>query len=509
MTKVVILSVPYLEPYPAVAPILLSACLNKNNIGAVGIDFNIELLKNFANYDWWPSFKNMLCNGHLHSEKLPRRALINILKFTKKFLLDVNQKHNPTHIGLSIFTNESLDFSLVMSFLIRRYLPHCKIIAGGKGLEVHNSHATDSLKHYDIFINQCIADMVIVGDAEQEIVAAVAENKSGVIFAKSQSAADLDQVPLPQWSDYDLTIFDDLAKFRDQEHEYDEPHFAITASKGCIRKCTFCDVASFWPDFIYRNPENVANEILSYYRNTGIRKFRFTDNLINGSVSNYRKINQILADTVPNTLDYNGYAIFRGKNQMPVEDFELAARAGCTLWNIGVESGSQRIRYDMGKKFTDSDLDWSVKMLHKVGIKQVWLLIVGYPSETEEDFEQTMELMRRYAHLNNDSMIQYGITPTFGLLDNSPIFNNPVLLKKYGLEHNIGNPHAQRFWTSTTNPENTFPVRLDRWRRLMQLCEDLNYSKQADGFPLDKWQKELISLEKLYNDYQSANKITN
>jgi len=500
MTRVVILSVPYLEPYPAVAPILLSACLNKNSISAVGIDFNIKLLDNFANCAWWPSFKNMLCNGYLHSEKLPRRALLDILKFTRKFLLDIKQKHNPEYIGLSVFTSESLDFSLVLSYLIRRYLPDCKIIAGGKGLEVSVS-SENSTKHYDVFVNSAIADLVIVGDAEHEIVTAIKNSKSGLIIADQLSAEDLDNIPLSQWSDYDLQIYSKLSNFRDQEQKYDEPHYFITASKGCVRSCSFCDVASFWPKFIHRNPEKVANEILSLWRNTGVKKFRFTDNLINGSVSNYRKINEILARDAPRQLDYGGYAIFRGKNQMPVEDFELAARAGCTMWSIGVESGSEKIRYDMGKKFTDDDLDWSVNLLHKVGITQSWLVMVGYPSETDEDFELTLDMFKKYAHLNKNGMITYGLTPTFALLDNSPIMNNPVLLKKYGLGHNISKPNYQKFWTSSVNPSNTFPVRLDRWRKLVQLCEDLKYQKQG-GFPIDKWQKELNSLEKLYYENQ-------
>ena len=505
MTKIVILSVPYVEPYPAMAPILLSACLNNAGIDAIGIDFSIKFIENFAKKPYWTEIKNILCNGYLHPDlRLQRRTLIDILKFTKSFLIDVKIKYNPEWLGLSIFTNESLDFSFVLSYLIRKYLPSVKIIAGGKGIEVASTIEHTSEKHYEVFINQGLVDAVIVGDAEESIIDVIKNNKSGIIYSKPQTASDLDKIPLPQWNQYDLKIYSELAQHRDSDMKYDEPYFIVTSSKGCVRNCTFCDVASFWPKFIYRNPENVAQEIITTYKNTGIKKLRFTDNLINGSVSNYRKINEILVAEIPGEVEYDGYAIFRGKDQLPQSDFDLAAAAGCKMWNVGVESGSEKIRFDMGKKFTDEDLDWSVKNLHRVGIKQVWLLIVGYPSETDHDFDLTLKMLEKYAPLAANKMIQIGVTPTFALLDNSPIFNNKALIEKYGLRHNIGQPMYQKFWTSSINKENTFGVRAKRWHKLIETTEKLGYAKQY-GFPIEKWRDEVINLEKIWHDSQSKN----
>ena len=42
----------------------------------------------------------------------------------------------------------------------------------------------------------------------------------------------------------------------------------------------------------------------------------------------------------------------------------------------------------MRKKFTNDDLDWFVTNLGKRKIKMKFLLIVGYPTETEEDFQE-------------------------------------------------------------------------------------------------------------------------
>jgi radical SAM superfamily enzyme YgiQ (UPF0313 family) len=494
--KVVIISVPYCEPYPMVAPVLLSACLNQAGIPAVGIDFNAKFVAEFHNRPYYSNLKNFLCMGHLVNDQMDPGMFRDIYKFTKRFLQELHQEHNPEYVGLSIFTSESLDFGLVLSYMLRRYFPNTKILAGGKGLEVDH---TPGLKQYKRWADNGIADLVVVGDAEAEVVASIQYHKTGLVISNPQTKFDLDQIPVPAWQDYNLEFYSQIASARDNQIKNTEPYMAITGSKGCVRKCTFCDVASFWPDFIYRDPVRVADEIIHNYIHTGIKNFHFTDNLINGSISNYRAMNQRLIEKVPGLINYQGYAIFRGRDQMPDEDFKLAAAAGCQSWVVGVESGSEKVRYDMKKKFNNDDLDWSVRALHKYNISQSWLLMVGYPSETHEDFVETQQLLKRYAHLSTNNMIQIGITPTFSLLPNSPLLNDTELVKQYGFDHHQRSPLTDKFWVSSRYLDNNYPVRSQRWKQLVSLAQELGYSFQS-GMPIDKWQKEIASLDEIYND---------
>lgn len=139
----------------------------------------------------------------------------------------------------------------------------------------------------------------MVGDCEHVIAKLLKENINGVYVSPQQTPEDLDNSPSPKWDDYDLSIYH---KLNLSAEVLDEAYMTITASKGCIRKCTFCDVASFWPKYVYRNPVSVADELIGAYRATGIKNFLFTDNLMNGSVTNYRKINQRLVEIIPNTI---------------------------------------------------------------------------------------------------------------------------------------------------------------------------------------------------------------
>jgi radical SAM superfamily enzyme YgiQ (UPF0313 family) len=494
--KVVLLSVPYCEPYPIVAPVLLAGCLEHAGITAQAFDFNIDFYHHFSSDSQWAEYRNFLSIGYLVRPKFNIRLYKNIFRFTKQYIKKIINNHDPEYIGLSIFTSESIDFGLVLSYIIRKHFPKLKIIAGGKGLEVTDGNNT---YHYQKWIDLGVVDAVVKGDAETAIINLVKNNLTGVIIAAKQTKEDLDIIPLPKWEDYNFSSYSSVKEQLKQQDAY----LTVTASKGCVRQCTFCDVASFWPDYIYRDPVKVANEIIFNYQSTGITKFYFTDNLINGSVSNFRTMNEILVSTIPNTIEYGGYAIFRGRNQMPEDDFYLAQKAGNYKWSVGVESGSEKVRFDMKKKFTNDDLDWSVNMLLKYGIQQNWLLIVGYPSETEEDFKATKDLLIKYNSFASDKKITIQITPTFMLLNNSPLLTNNQLSEEYGLAHLKNQDFLNaKFWTSKKYLDNDYPTRSRRWKELMSLTESLNYSF-GPGMPVDKWREEITNLDKIYEQQKT------
>jgi radical SAM superfamily enzyme YgiQ (UPF0313 family) len=506
MTQVVILSVPYTEPLPMVAPALLSACLNRNQIPAIGIDLSIEFLHEFIDKPYWSSLKNLLALG-ITPDKLSIQSVKDILRFIRKQCKNIKKEHDPEYIGLSIFTNESINFSYILIPYIRKYLPNTKIMLGGRGLEL--LCGIENRAHYEKYYDHGMADICIVGDAETAIVDAIKNNETGIYFANQQTREDLDKIPVPQWTDYDFSFYKKFQNHKLVNNEdnpmlgEDSHYFTITGSKGCVRQCTFCDVASFWPKYIYKDGEKIADEIIAAYNQTGMTNFIFTDNLINGSISHYKKMNIKLADTIPNTIKYSGYAIFRSKAQMPAEDFELAKTAGCNKWAVGVESGSEKVRYDMKKKFSNDDLDHGILNLHKNRILQTWLLMVGYPTETDKDYIETKNLLIRYASLSKDNMIMISVTPTFMILNNSPLIQNETLRDSYKINYDHSKQHLSRFfWTSETNPENTFETRYNRWYELINLSQDLGYTFNKE-MPLIKWKDELDNMKKIYNETKS------
>jgi len=465
---VVILGIPYTYPSPLVAPVLLSACLEKHGISAIGLDLNIDFIEHFYNNPKWGVLKNAITYNS-SAEKLPRSTVVDVIRFIRKKLVEIRNTHNPKIIGLSIFTNESVNFSYLTIPIIRSVMPDVKIMVGGRGME--NVCRINNMPFYKVYHTHGMVDVVVVGDSEFSIVDAVKNDQTGIVYSPQQTKQDLDNIPLANWENYDLKKYTNYQN----SHTYTEPNYlSITASKGCVRRCSFCDVATFWPEYIFRDGYSVAEEIINAYKKTGIKTFKFTDNLINGSVTEYRKMNQMLAQEIPNTINYNGYAIFRGANQMPDTDFELASKAGCDLWSVGVESGSEAVRYHMRKKITNDDMDHSVKQLYRVGIKQKHLYIVGYPTETDDDFEQTLDALRRYQHMRDSIEVQ--VTATFQMLEASPLLKNSLFHDELGIRFPYPHLNADtHLWTVDINPTNTFPERVRRYDKFIETLQVCGY----------------------------------
>ena len=59
--------------------------------------------------------------------------------------------------------------------------------------------------------------------------------------------------------------------------------------------------------------------------------------------------------------------------------------------DIGVESGSEKVRNDIKKGFTEEDMHHTLESLLENGIQVRLLFLVGYPTETEEDFSKNVK----------------------------------------------------------------------------------------------------------------------
>jgi radical SAM superfamily enzyme YgiQ (UPF0313 family) len=473
--KVVILSVPFTVPVPMLAPALLSGCLNNSGISSVGLDFSFSFYSEFRRRPWWGKLSARLSLGRHLCDNMPVNINVKILRHLIGYLKSIKEQYDPEWIGLSIFTGQSMTFSFSMIKMIRKYLPDTKIVLGGGAMNLPDLRGQF----------KDIVELIIVGDAEVSFIEAIKQSSRGIIFSPQQTNQDLDNAVPPDWSGYNLAAY----------NMGSGTYLPITASKGCVRKCTFCDVHAYWPKYIYRDGAKVADTIIDNYQKTGITNFRFTDNLINGSLSHFRKMNERLSEIIPRTIKYNAQAIIRSSTSSPESDFELAASAGCDQLFIGVESGSEKVRNDMKKKFSNCDIEHSALLYHRHKIRQVWMFIVGYPTETEEDFQETLNLLIQYKTLAKDNLI-ISVTPPFMLLENSPLATNHEL-EYYGLSKDTTLPEAHWFWESSVNPENTFPERASRWRRFYKTVTDNRYS-WSKGMDLPGILTQLTEYEKMY-----------
>jgi radical SAM superfamily enzyme YgiQ (UPF0313 family) len=176
------------------------------------------------------------------------------------------------------------------------------------------------------------------------------------------------------------------------------------------------------------------------------------------------------------------------------------SEAGAKLFKIGIESGSERVRYDMKKHFSNDDIEWFTDNCAKYNIKQLWLMFVGYPTETEEDFNDSLRLLEKYEKYARSGHVQVHFSLPMMLTSNSNFLRK--YSKEYGLEHN-NDKWSDFFWTSKKYTFNTFDVRLERWKKIITLTKDLGYFTKENKRQEQKF-LELEGLERVYKDYKNG-----
>jgi hypothetical protein len=280
----------------------------------------------------------------------------------------------------------------------------------------------------------------------------------------------LDQFATPSYQQIDFDHYDTADTGR---------HIiSITGSRGCVRRCSFCDVGHMWKKYRYRSGQHIANEVVKHFEQTGVTDFWFTDSLINGSLKQFNELTAHFAENrarVPglNQLTYTGQFIIRPKQSHPEEMYQRMRDSGCEQVIIGVESGSESVREHMGKQFSNDDIDWHFHMCEKYGIKNWLLMIVGYPTETEQDFEASKNLLRRsQRYVLNHTILGVNLQYMMAVLPNTPL----VTMNELGLHFLEDFQEAYINWHSTANPDLTLARRYQRFAELVETALDLRYN---------------------------------
>ena len=498
MKNVLTINVPFTVDWavPYGLPVV-NGILKNQGYSVESWDLSIKLTNQFENYPEFKNFYQACTIGGYVKSAVSRSFVKTIVRWMRQEIKNKISTYKPDIILLSVFSSQSVDLVAPISTWLRNFSPDSYILIGGRGLD--NIEKQSNISYGEYFAQYLPINATYCGDAENDLLHVIESTYQGHYVAKPLNSENLVNVPPADWTGIDFSQY--------KGYSTQSLRIPFTASKGCVRQCTFCDVGGSWPKFVYRKGADVAHELIDLYHQTGINKIEFTDNLINGSISNFREMNTILANKLPNTLDYMGYAICRPSNELPSSDFDLAKKAGASLLRVGIESGSHRIRHDMKKKFTNEDINWFAVNCERVNIQQRWLLFCGYPSETEEDFQETLELLDRYKHIAQAGKLKGYLSLPMTLTSGSGFVRNYA--HEYGLEHNSQDRWSDFFWTSTHYPKNTFEVRLDRWYRLYSRLEQHGYLVDLENNnALQRLQqerlKEVAGLEQIYQEYKNA-----
>jgi radical SAM superfamily enzyme YgiQ (UPF0313 family) len=471
-------------PEVTLAPAILKKYLLDADISSTIVDVNIRFYKEIDTdkinqvYQWLTSA--------IELDFPDVKELYN--KFNDKWARKIVEL-NPKFVGMNIFTYQSQRSGTLLAKRIKELNPDVKIIFGGAG--VSSIGIGSDVDFANKLLQEKAIDFFIRGPAEESLVQLIKGEQSAQINAVKHYRVDdkiLKDVKYPDFADYDFS-------------QYNKRALPIISSRGCVRKCSFCDV-HLTSKYQYRQGKDVFDEMVHQSQQYGINYFTFTDSLNNGNLKEFIVLLTLLADynsKTDNPIRWHSQYIIRAQNQLPDDYWELMSKSADEI-SIGIETGSDIVREHMNKGFTNDDIDYTFSQCFKYNIKVIVLIIVGYPTETRKDFQDTLDFFTKYQSLANNTIISVAVGNGLSITPNTPLMNNAANWHIELDEKSVDN------WIAHDNPELTLDERIWRVETLSEHLTKLGYNFLGTGDELAKLKYE-IPIYKKRNQVKKLIKI--
>lgn len=502
--------------YPPAGLAFMAGVCERTGVEYQTVDLNVEFFKHTDQDTWDQVFLHITLGKPL--DELPAPLLTQVDNFLDHVVATINQ-YAPDCVAMTLLT-------YVQQYWAERFWSRLRpqfagiIMAGGPGVSVPGvAVKTDSPTFGQDMVQKGLIDYYVLGEGDlilEEFFLGNRElpglNHVGAHNIWQPQLDDLDQFATPS---YRKIAFDGYLPVEGYKESDDKKYLiSLTGSRGCVRRCSFCDIGHLWKKYRYRSGPHIADEILKHHLETGATDFWFTDSLINGSLKQFYDLMTRLTEhkqTVDALKDlrYNGQFIIRPRSDHPERLFQLLSESGCNRLSIGIESGSESVRDHMGKKFSNADIDWHFEMCEKYQIKNWILLITGYPTETEQDHQDTLDMLtRNQKYILNHTILGINLQHVMALLPNSPIAN----MSELGLHFHDASPggtHGSYInWLAESNPTLTLARRYQRFAELAEASVRLRYNlpteiiyflKQHSEQPDGQVQTPIISESSILN----------
>ncbi|MBU0461790.1 MAG: B12-binding domain-containing radical SAM protein [Nanoarchaeota archaeon] len=193
-----------------------------------------------------------------------------------------------------------------------------------------------------------------------------------------QLIEDLDEIPF-----IDRTLFTN-----DPYKKGGSAEAAVISSRGCNYNCVFCSVPSLCRRRVrFRSVNNVVDEIELLHRMYGVTSIRFMDDNFTHKLDRVRELS---SEFIKRGINIKWRALSRLEN-IDEETLSLMKQAGCYLLSFGIESANRDVQR-LIRKIVDLDkLKKTLQICKKIGIKTKGFFTIGYPDETDDQINQTID----------------------------------------------------------------------------------------------------------------------
>ncbi len=314
---------------------------------------------------------------------IPEKVILDLVGIISEFFSQLGHyffnllnKEKPGVLGLTVYS-DTLPASMFVFKRIREEYPHLRTVMGGGVFADLLAPGSPNLTFF-LEKTKSYIDKIIIGEGELLFLKWLRGELP--VDQRVYTLADINGETL------DLTGVEtlDLGDFDLQKY----PYLVSYTSRSCPFQCSFCSETVQWGKYRKKKPHQVVTELKELRHRYGSQLFLLSDSLLNPVINGIAK--ELIESK--ESIYWEGW-LRADKAVCDINNTQLWRQGGFYHARIGAESGSPHVLKLMGKKITPTQIRDALFSLSQVGIKTSTLWIVGYPGETEQDFQQTLGLI--------------------------------------------------------------------------------------------------------------------
>ena len=347
--------------------------------------------------------------------KAPHDDTVNIYAdICRQLVFPVIEDEKPDLIGISIGTPVQLMSGITFSTLIKEKYPDIHVTVGGNII----TRLRDEFPKKEKFFGTAF-DSIIFYEGEQAMVRLVEaldgklpmEKVPNLIYRGEDGNIRVNETHQEKVSELPPPDFEGIPWEKYFSPERIVPYLG---TRGCYwGKCTFCDHGAGYIDqFRAKHADQIIEELEHLKKTCNAKHFLFTDESFPPAL--FKKLPPLM---IEKNLDIYWTTLIRFESSLlEPEVWDRAAESGCRSLYFGLESANDRV-IKLVKK--DTNIDAAVVNLtqaKRVGIWSHVMAFYGFPTETEEEAEDTRKFL-----LDNQDIIHSVEMYFFVLYKHAPV----------------------------------------------------------------------------------------
>lgn len=330
--------------------------------------------------------------------------------YTTQELAQQAIQFKPDIVGFGVMTTAAHQLP-ELTRLVRQARPNALIILGGPHISAFEERVLEGVD----------ADAAVMGEGEltlEEVMKAhfdggdfggipglIWRAKDGTVIrnpGQMPLIEDLDALPMPAYDLLDLTKYWRLQSMPPVARRH---YISLVSSRGCPYQCMWCHKI-FGKRFRGHSAERIVDEIQYFTRKYGIDDVEFLDDIFN--MDRERVIE--VADEVHRRNLRLRLALPNAVRTDILTDEVVSALASMNLYwcSFALETGSPRLQEYTGKRLNIPKFLSGVELCVKKRIFANGFAMLGFPTETEEEMQMTIETM---AHSRLHTASFFTVTP--------------------------------------------------------------------------------------------------